>query len=48
MISEEMMIHFWSCVTTGKNIKSIQTFHKEIGQYVVEIVNNNRDLLNNK
>jgi len=48
MISEEMMIHFWSCVTRGKNIKSIQTFHKEIGQYVVEIVNNNRDLLNNK
>ena len=46
MISEEMMIHFWSKVTGGKNIESIQKFHKEIGQYVVEIVNNNRDLLN--
>ena len=45
-ISEEMMIHFWSVVTQGKNIKSIQNFHKEVGQYVVEIVNNNRDLLN--
>ena len=45
MISEEMMIHFWSKVTGGKNIDSIQKFHKEIGQYVVEIVNNNRDLL---
>lgn len=45
MISEEMMIHFWSKVTGGKNIESIQKFHKEIGQYVVEIVNNNRDLL---
>jgi len=44
-ISEEMMIHFWSCVTKGKNINSIQNFHKEIGQYVVEIVNNNRDIL---
>jgi hypothetical protein len=46
MISEEMMIHFWSCVTQGKNLNSIQTFHKEIGEYVVSIVNNNRDLLN--
>jgi hypothetical protein len=45
MISEEMMIHFWSCVTKAKNINSIQKFHKEIGQYVVEIVNSNRDLV---
>lgn len=45
MISEEMMIHFWSCVTKGKNIETIQKFHKEIGQYVVEIVNSNRDIL---
>lgn len=44
-ISEEMMIHFWSCITKGKNIKTIQNFHKEVGQYVVEIVNNNRDIL---
>tara|TARA_B100000945_G_scaffold286898_1_gene258118 strand:+ start:140 stop:1219 length:1080 start_codon:yes stop_codon:yes gene_type:complete len=46
MVSEEMMIHFWSCVTKAKNINSIQTFHKEIGEYVVEVVNSNRDLLN--
>lgn len=46
MISEEMMIHFWSCITQGKNLKTIQSFHREIGQYVVDIVNNNRDLLN--
>jgi len=45
-ISEEMMIHFWSVITKGKNIKSIQSFHKEIGQYVVKIVNNNREILN--
>ncbi len=45
IISEEMMIHFWSCVTKGKNIESIQKFHKEIGDYVVEIVNNNKNLL---
>jgi hypothetical protein len=45
MISEEMLIHFWSCVTKAKNINSIQKFHKEIGQYVVEVVNSNRDLL---
>ena len=44
-ISEEMMIHFWSVMTKGKNIKTIQNFHKEIGGYVVEIVNNNRNLL---
>ena len=46
MISEEMMIHFWSCITKGKNIETIQKFHKEVGQYVVEIVNSNRDILN--
>ena len=46
MVSEEMMIHFWSCVTKSKNITSIQKFHKEIGEYVVMIVNNNRDILN--
>jgi hypothetical protein len=46
MVSEEMMIHFWSCVTKAKNINSIQKFHKEIGEYVVEVVNSNRDLLN--
>ena len=45
IISEEMMIHFWSCVTKAKNINSIQKFHKEIGEYVVEIVNNNKDIL---
>lgn len=45
MISEEMMIHFWSCITKGKNINTIQKFHKEIGSYVVEVVNSNRDLL---
>ena len=46
VVSEEMMIHFWSCVTKAKNINSIQKFHKEIGEYVVEVVNSNRDLLN--
>tara|TARA_Y200000002_G_scaffold354993_1_gene335624 strand:+ start:274 stop:1296 length:1023 start_codon:yes stop_codon:yes gene_type:complete len=46
MVSEEMLIHFWSCVTKAKNINSIQKFHKEIGEYVVEVVNSNRDLLN--
>lgn len=46
MISEEMMIHFWSCVSKHKNIKSVQNFHREIGEYLVKIVNENRDLLN--
>lgn len=45
-ISEEMMIHFWSVVTKSKNINSIQSFHKHIGEYVVEIVNNNKNLIN--
>ena len=43
-ISEEMMIHFWSKVTQSKNLESIQNFHREIGDYVVEIVNNGKDL----
>ena len=48
MISEEMVIHFWSCITKGKNVKTIQNFHREIGDYIVEVVNSNRELLGNK
>ena len=44
-ISEEMMIHFWSVVTKTKNIASIQAFHSEVGEYIVEIVNNNKNLV---
>jgi len=44
-ISEEMMIHFWSVVTKTKNIVSIQAFHSEVGEYIVEIVNNNKNLV---
>ena len=40
-----MMIHFWSVVTKTKNIASIQAFHSEVGEYIVEIVNNNKNLV---
>ena len=45
-ISEEMLIHMWSKVSETKNIKTIQNFHKYIGQQIVKVVNTNKNLLN--
>lgn len=45
-ISEEMLVHFWSEVTKSKNIETIQQFHKNIGDYLVSVVNNNKDIVN--
>ena len=45
MISEEMLIHLWSEVSKNKNIESIKSFHKFIGDYIVEIVKNNKELI---
>lgn len=45
-ISEEMLVHFWSEVTKTKNIKTIQQFHAHIGDYLVTVVNNNKDIAN--
>ena len=44
-ISEEMMIHLWSVVASTNRVKSIQAFHYHIGEYVVDVVNSNRQLL---
>lgn len=44
-ISEEMLIHFWSEVTKSKNIETIQKFHTYIGDYLVDVVNNNKDIV---
>jgi hypothetical protein len=43
-ISHEMLIHMWSKISSTKNIKTIQSFHKYIGQHLVEVVNTNKDL----
>ncbi len=45
-ISEEMLMHLWAQVSMNKNIESIKSFHKYIGDYIVDIVNNNNQLLN--
>tara|TARA_E500000331_G_scaffold325530_1_gene342781 strand:+ start:385 stop:1473 length:1089 start_codon:yes stop_codon:yes gene_type:complete len=44
MISEEMLLHMWNKVTETKNMKTIQNFHKFIGNYLVEVVNNSKNL----
>jgi len=44
IISEEMAIHMWSQVSSTKNLPTIQNFHKFVGDYLVEIVNNNKNL----
>lgn len=43
-ISEEMLIHFWSEITKGKNIETIQKLHKFLGDYLVDVVNSNKDI----
>jgi len=47
-ISEEMVIHFWSCITKSGNVESIQAFHSHIGEYIVQVVTNNKQLLKNR
>ena len=44
MISEEMLLHFWNKVSETKNIKTITSFHKFIGNYLVEVVNSSKNL----
>ena len=46
VISDEMLVHLWSCVSKARNIKSIQSFHHHIGTKLVDIINNNKDLAN--
>jgi len=46
IISQEMLIHLWSQVSMHRNIESIKSFHKYIGDYLVTVVTNNKDLLN--
>jgi hypothetical protein len=43
-ISEEMLIHFWAEITKGKNIETIQKVHKFLGDYLVDVVNSNKDI----
>ena len=43
-ISEEMLIHMWSVITSKKNINTIQAFHHFIGEYLVDVVQNSKNL----
>ena len=45
IISDEMTIHLWSCISKGRNLPSIQNFHHHIGKKLVKIINENKDLL---
>ncbi len=44
-ISEEMLLYMWSIIAQTKNLKTIQNFHKYIGQTIVDAVNSSKDLL---
>ena len=46
-ISEEMLIHLWGLVADCKNIKTITKFHKYIGTYIVDVVNESKTLFKN-
>ncbi len=43
-ISQEMALHLWSVITSNKNIESIKSLHKHYGDYIVEIVEQNKEL----
>ncbi len=45
-ISDEMIVHLWSCISKSKNLKSIQNFHYYVGTKLVEVINSNKDLTN--
>ena len=42
-VSEEMLIHMWSVVSSTKKLKNIQKFHKFIGQHIVDVVKKSKE-----
>ena len=44
-ISHEMLVHMWSELTKTRKIENIQKFHKFVGEYLVEVVNNSKSNL---
>ena len=45
IITHEMLIHFWSELTSTNNLPNIRKVHKFMANYVVEVVNTNKELL---
>lgn len=41
-ISDEMMIHLWSVVSSTKKVENITVFHKYIGNHLINVVNKSR------
>lgn len=48
LISEEMILHLWSCVSKSKNMVTIQNIHHYLGERLVNIINSNKDIINNQ
>lgn len=47
-ISHEMLIHLWSVCTSTRKLENIQKLHKHIGDYLVKVVNESKDIFNKK
>jgi len=45
IVTHEMLIHFWSELTSTNNLPNIRKVHKFLANYVVEVVNTNKELL---
>jgi len=48
IISDEMTVHLWSCISKGRNIENIQNFHHHIGKKLIEIITENKDLISSE
>ena len=42
-VSEEMLIHLWSVISSTKKLENIQRFHKFIGQHIVDVVKKSKE-----
>ena len=47
-ISHEMLVHLWSVCTSTRKLENIQKLHKHVGDYLVKVVNESKDIFNKK
>lgn len=43
-LSDELVVHMWAQVSKGNNIESIKIFHHFIGQHLVDILKNTKEI----
>ena len=44
-LPHEMLIHMWSELTKTRKIDNIRKIHRHLGDYIVEVVNTNKEIV---